>query len=353
MRAVSITGLLIVIMLFMISSFDDLTRLVNKPRSKSMSWWGSGRYPYGDLYGMSYLPQFKIAVPNEDIARLTHPQTPATQKNTDLYALSDSYLWGMLDHSELFSNINRVKYVISNTRNVQPVILDTTKRNVLLIEVVERNIRPLFSDSSYLSSFLYFYKPGEDTSKIRTAAYRAKFHFKFKIKEIDPNIEYNVWDYRFLSFFKEANAGFTYRYFGRTNKDVVLSDNGKQLFYSPTIDTASELSSFNKVTVKEINALVNNLNAAAAYYKKQGFDEVYLSMIPNAVTIMQPQYHGLAYNQLIPKLQNHPALQLKVINSYSVFKQSKSVLYLPNDTHWNYKGKQLWLNAFNEALIKR
>lgn len=352
MRAVFITGLLLVASLFIISSVDDLTRMVNGPRGRARTWWGTGRHPYGDLYSLSYLPNFRIPVPAEDVEQLTGAGLNTEDKTINLYALSDSYLWGLLDHPQLFNKVNQIKYVVSNTHNIQPIVLDTSKRNVLIMEVVERNVRPLFSDSLYLQSFLHFYKPGDDTSKIKTATYRARFHFKFKIKEIDNNIEYNVWDYRLFTPLKEAKAGFTYRYFNRTHKDVAVSADGKQLFYGPTVDTAGELSSFSKVSNAQLDDLVNNLNAAAAHYKKQGFKAVYLSVIPNPVTIMAPGFHGYRYNGLIPRLQQHPALELKVIDTYSAFVKSPLPLFLRNDTHWNLEGKKTWLGLVNDALRK-
>ena len=95
-----------------------------------------------------------------------------------------------------------------------------------------------------------------------------------------------------------------------------------------------------------------NLNATFEYYKKDGFDEVYLSIIPNPVTILQP----LNYNGLIPALQN--PIRLKgtfIIDMYSLFSQDPNPgrLYRIGDTHWSNMGIQVWLKYVNAELKKQ
>src|ERR1019366_8307496 len=97
----------------------------------------------------------------------------------------------------------------------------------------------------------------------------------------------------------------------------------------------------------EITHLVDNFNIIYDHYLANGFKEVYLSIIPNSATIVQPE----GYNNLIPFIQNNPHLRMKIIDAYTSFKQSAKLLYLPGDTHWNNAGKQIWVNMVNEKLI--
>ena len=98
--------------------------------------------------------------------------------------------------------------------------------------------------------------------------------------------------------------------------------------------------------------MVNRLNALNEYYKKLGFAEVYLSIIPNPVTILYPNYGGYKYNNLIPRIESNPKLKMKCISVYDDFKNSKYQVYQNSDTHWCFNGLNLWLNKFSDTLQK-
>ena len=127
---------------------------------------------------------------------------------------------------------------------------------------------------------------------------------------------------------------------------MVISEDRNFLFLRETVSLTDAGSSYVEVTDAEVRKLVSNFNTIYQHYKDNGFDEVYLSVIPNSATIMQPQ----GYNQLIPRLQRDPGLHMKIIDAYTRFSQSPDVLYQPGDTHWNLAGKQLWIDLVNETL---
>ncbi len=125
-----------------------------------------------------------------------------------------------------------------------------------------------------------------------------------------------------------------------------ISDEGDRLFLTETIDSKDICSSYSAITDEEYNNIRNNMNVLYDYYREEGFDEMYISVIPNPVTILEPE----GYNGLIPRLQNDTALRMKFIDVYSVFKETDKYIYRPGDTHWNDNGIQLWIQTVNDTL---
>ena len=146
----------------------------------------------------------------------------------------------------------------------------------------------------------------------------------------------------------ECKAALNYYVFNRASGDVVISKDRNMLFLKKTVGFEETGSSYAPIPPGQITQLVNNFNLISGYYRKSGFADVYLSIIPNPATIAQPQ----GYNDFIPLLQNDPRLHMKVIDIYSVFKNNPGEWYLPGDTHWYNKGKQAWLDVVNNVLVK-
>lgn len=348
-KIVAITVLLLMLILLVISSIDDVTRSIADYRYNSQRWWESEKFAYGDLYGLSYLPHFKIKNPKGKRNFISF-QTPEQFKDIDLYAMSDSYTWSLFEEPQLFYHVNKIQFAVFSDRQIIPVNLSRHKKNILILESSERNIRPLYQDTAYLTRFLNF-DLGEKNDKPKEAAKPIKkISLKFKLKDIDPNIEFNTWDYRLLSPLKELKAQLGYSLFNRVNHDVYVSDDEKYLLYAKTIDTVNLESAFKPIKQTELNQIISAMNKAYDYYKAKGFDEVYIAIIPNPVTILYPQYRGNTYNQLIPLIQNNKALKCKVIDAYTAFQASKMHLYSNSDTHWTYDGEKLWLSLLNKEL---
>ncbi|MBK9320363.1 MAG: hypothetical protein IPM91_17220 [Bacteroidetes bacterium] len=98
----------------------------------------------------------------------------------------------------------------------------------------------------------------------------------------------------------------------------------------------------------EFQRIVNTLNKTREHYKNHGFDEVYFSFVPNPVSVVNP---GMgAYNQLMPLLSNVDSSLFKKIDVYTLFKSNPKKYYAPNDTHWNSRGLQTWLDETNTEL---
>jgi hypothetical protein len=79
---------------------------------------------------------------------------------------------------------------------------------------------------------------------------------------------------------------------------------------------------------------------------------VYISIIPNPVTLLQPEH----YNGLIPRLQKTGLLNgMKMIDIYDAYSKASDpgALYRVGDTHWNNNGMQVWLKTVNAELKKQ
>jgi hypothetical protein len=348
-KILAVALLIIAVILLIISSIDDLTRAIASSRYDSTAWSGSEKYQYGDLYGLSYLAKFRVKKP-QGVNNLVKVDTITQTRNIDLYAMTDSYTWGILEEPALFNNVNHIKFAVSNERQILPVTLDKTKKNILILESSERNVRALFSDTAYLKRFLDVQQVAQQAQTTQVKEIPKKISLKFKIKEIDPNIEFNTWDYRFLTPIKQLKAQLTHKLFNRVNPDVYVSPDEKYLLYGQTIDTTYIQSSFKPIGKKELNNIINAINNTANYYKAKGFDEVYLAIIPNPVTVLYPTYQGNIYNQLIPLIQNNKTLKCKVVDAYAAFKGSNHQLFCTSDTHWNYNGEKLWVELMNREL---
>jgi hypothetical protein len=163
---------------------------------------------------------------------------------------------------------------------------------------------------------------------------------------INSNIEYNLFNYNLLSAPRKIKALLNYSYFDRASGDVVLSADKKYLLLKETVSKQSRSSSHAELTSVTINNVVIMLNNVYQHYKADGFDEVYLSIIPNPASILEPQL----YNGLIPAVQHSPLLQMKCIDIYTPFTKTKEEVYRHGDTHWNNKGMMMWVDEVNKAI---
>ena len=315
-------------------------------------WWGTYQYLNGDLVSMSYL-DFVTAfnVPNARYG-FKHPVYDGP-RNMALYLDGDSHTWHL--HDSDFAGLAAFHYFERNhgTR----YHLDTTQRNILLIEISERYLESYFSglhmfeevgdslQGKQAAMLMPLQKQGEAT---HAAGFMGLDEGLLFNKYINQNLQCNLFNYNFIMPMFEAKAALNYYVFNRASGDVVISDDRRFLFYKETVSHTDVGSSYYPVSPGEAAHIVDVLNTVYDHYRSAGFAEVYISIVPNSATIMQPQ----GYNGLIPMVQNDTRLKMKVIDIYSVFKRSDEVYFRPGDTHWNFKGKQLWLDTVNARLLR-
>jgi hypothetical protein len=231
--------------------------------------------------------------------------------------------------------------------------LDPHKKNILIIEIAERFARVEFE---LQETMRHFNKKKPDVSSLRLSdppIIYAKFpDLDIFNPDINRNLEFNLYGYRFWDQVKFAKASLTYYLFKRAVGNAVVSDDGDRLFLKETLAETGRSSSYYSFDQRELREMFKNLNATCAYYKADGFDEVYLSVIPNAVTILKPEN----YNGLIPSLQQADSLKcMRIIDMYSLFTKEPDPgkLFRIGDTHWSNDGIQIWLKTVNTELQKQ
>jgi hypothetical protein len=165
---------------------------------------------------------------------------------------------------------------------------------------------------------------------------------------LEANIEFNIFDYRFISPFKQAKAWITQKLFRRINKDVVLSPDNEYLLLNETIDTSLMSSSFKALDEKMVDSIANGLNVYAHKFRKMGFDTILLSIIPNPVSVLFPKMGD--YNNLASRVMNHPEIKMPVIDVLNDLRSAPFSTYFKSDSHWNENGFSIWQTRTNEVL---
>lgn len=294
-------------------------------------------YRFGDLYRLSALPQFKQEAPV-----CTSANRSSDTASTHLYLIGDSF-------SEP-QRLSKADFRVSHFQRVawdyqQRVQLDPAKRNVLLIESVERHIRDHFARP--VNELLI----DPDTSRTPTPKLplRQRISNEFHRSDMEERLETALFSRDWAFWFKELKATLTLNWFNRESSSVSLSRDHQNLFLRSDTDTSQTLhSSFAHINDKDIDILVDSLNSVAERYRRLGFDAVYLSVIPNKASILETN-RG-AYNHLIERIQQHPNLRVPTINTFEAFKKSPQSPYLTSDTHWNCEGRERWLNLVRQTI---
>jgi hypothetical protein len=321
---------------------------ITEKRDKD-AWYGTYQGMNGDLIGMSYLDfvkRFQLG-PKIPLKRTTY----TGEKNTVLYIHGDSYARKL--HDSVFAGVSVLHNIDRN--HGSSFTLDKTKRNILIIEVSERYIRPYFGGLQIFDEVYDSATHSKPQASLLTRRYDMQYASllpDFKVadlfnKNINQNLQCNLFNYSFIMPMFHWKAALNYYIFNRASGDVVISKDRNFLFYTETVSLTDIGSSYTTIPPEHIDMLINNFNLIYDHYKATGFDEVYLSMIPNSATINQPD----GYNGLIPHIQNSPELHMKLIDIYSTFKNVPGDYYYHGDTHWNPRGKQLWVNIVNDTLI--
>ena len=339
--------------ILVISFSNNLMKLFANFHNSKNSIFGSDKYRYGDLYGLSYLKDFKFEIDeNSNNVALIKYNTSAY----NLFIAGDSYLGRPFVKSDsIFCGVN--DYWYSNyVRETPPAIkLPDNQRNILVIETVERNLLT-FADTNVLSHIVVGNKNKIINKNIPTKLSFNNLYIDLTEKYVynpglNENLEYNLFDYRLFTPLKEFKANLNDKVFNRVNNDVVISPDRKYLFYAPTVDTTSWSSAFIKIEDADIERIVNSLNVLYKNYREAGFDEVYFSIMPNPVTILSPDIFGKEkYNKIITRIESNRNLNMPVIDVYELFKHVKMQIYFNSDTHWNANGFRLWVNEFNRRI---
>jgi hypothetical protein len=302
-------------------------------------------YRFGDLYRLSYLPDFKEKASKCPTSKAGNPE-----QNVNLFIIGDSFTEAERVNKNDF---NATNYTYTHWAKQADIQLDTSIRNILILETVERTFKEHFTQKAENFQLAGFNEKKGVSKKSWKRALVEKsdelITFCFP-KGTEERLEHTLFNYDFFLQFRELKAQLNHNIFGRIENKVVLSKDEKHLFYVEEAGTTDEHSAFYPVSQSEIDTFILNINETREAYLKAGFDEVYLSIIPNKVSILSPDLGK--YNHLIERIQADKKLQATIIDTYSDFKKSPDKIYLKSDTHWSCAGRDIWLEKVNKILKK-
>jgi hypothetical protein len=168
-------------------------------------------------------------------------------------------------------------------------------------------------------------------------------------KDLSRNLELLLFDDKLFTPVKTLKASINYKLFGRVTKEVAVSSDKKRLLMSITVDTTFRESGFRKLAGNELAQLAANLDRANKYYLSIGFKKVFLSVVPNAVSVYDEK--RMAYNHLLELVEH--SNRFPVISIFHKFKTAPVNLYYRSDTHWNPAGLDIWITQVNKTFNTR
>ena len=304
------------------------------------------QYSYGDLYNITNLRAFREDNFNANTS-LTDADKPRKRyTDVNLYTIGDSFT--DIDTS-YYAGGRNVHVWVGESPAVETV-LDKTKKNILVLEFIERvlqeRLRYTGNDNIYIKNGLvtpdHYHIPTKTEAEQNEETGWMLARFGHDINQRLEFLLFNNWPFR---WFKEAKARLLLDGFGRV-PGAVISQDKQHLFYQPEIDTAYNLSAFRPITKPKLDALVTNLNSIRQYYLQMGFDEVYVCLIPNKVTVLDPTYG--VYNHQIERIEANPRLQAPILSMIDTLRQYPGWYHL-GDGHWNKQGKRFWLRRVNQV----
>src|SRR5450432_69307 len=254
-KIASIFFIFIGLVLLIISSSKNLMKVISSKRSNLDGAFGTHRQASGDLVSMSYLDHVK-KFQDKDEEKYFRPAGDTGRRNIDLYIYGDSYLMYIPDSA--FGFINSYHF---GRRTYQDLNyhLDPHKKNILIIEYSERLTR---NELGKLDIFQHLKEKEKENTFLSLSSHQVRsaglVNLSIFSHEINSNLEFNLYGYRFLDQIKLAKVYLTYGLFKRAVGDVVISDDGSRLFLRQTLAPKDIVSSYYPVDRKEMGKMIRN-----------------------------------------------------------------------------------------------
>ena len=307
-------------------------------------------YQLGDLYRYSYLAEYK------DTAVHSPPLPVMKEKQKlSLFVIGDSFS-GPFEKGH-FPTAAHYSFANWNHLNQSDVLLhvDSNQYNVLVLQCSEKHILMRWEKNSYKPYLFPFDHERKDTVGFE---YRKKPEtFLQKTERLigrpavtEQNIGILLLSNPLVIQIKESKARLNRFLFQRIADEVEEYPEKKILIQRMTSDLKYKyMSSFRPHSNEEINAIAGNLGRMNQYYRRAGFDTVLIALVPNPISVIDPNYKGRTYNELLPRLESDVS-GLGVVSVYGKFQLGKESLFRKGDSHWNLAGEKIWLSALNQNL---
>ncbi|MDR6804103.1 hypothetical protein J2Y45_001372 [Dyadobacter sp. BE34] len=297
-------------------------------------------YQYGDLYKLSTLSEFRD--PRHQCTDYVPPARPKSAKKVHLYIIGDSFTEkGRVGLSDFPVD----EYTWVKWSDFLHIKLDTTQHNILLMESVERHFRQKFASSAItvlVPDSATFIQNGASSK------FMHQLDEAFKGSHTADRLDGFLFQNDFALRIKEWKSDFNHRFFDRTASGVTLVNNDRDVVYYMDTDTPEVTSSFTPMRETELDSIITNVNASRDFADSLGFDHVILSIIPNKVSVLSPDYG--VYNNLIERVYNHAKLDIPYIDVLGDFRRMGRSSYMKGDSHWTCEGQTIWLNKINALL---
>lgn len=349
-RIVAFVSLLFLAFVLIFGSSNEGMRLLSQRRYMRQDGWGADKFTFGDLYGLTYIKPFKMP---RDTSFVALPVLQTDSSKYKMHIIGDSYLYSFFSMDpRYFEKTGAVQFVRWSTPSPVPYRLATDKKNILLIECVERNFRNLMqvqeirnrievqpvakSEPQTSGLFRWF-------SQLNTSVKQTLYH-----PTLENNLEFLLFNLGIWAPFKELKSALNFYVFGRLDNDVRVSKNWKQLYLTQTVDPEKVGSSFYPTSDEEVGAYVAQLNEVEAYFKSKGFDQIIFSIIPNPVGVLNTE--NKRTNQIIQRIAAHPDWKGILVDPTLRLQKNAKDNFFPSDSHWNQRGAAIWLGQLNETL---
>ncbi len=352
-KLLAFLGFIFCVLTLYLTSSNTGMKWITRDRYSRVGAFGADKYLYGDLYGLTYLSQFK-KIKDTNFVSLPAIVQKSNSDTAKLFILGDSYLYSFFkEDPRYYVGINQVQFIRWSVANPLEILPSKNKKNILLIESVERNMSGLFNLSSV--------KARLDRAEATNSELNARQKIAFFASEIDrvikenlyhqsleANIEFAWFNFGFWEPLKEFKADFNLNFFGRVDKEVAISKDQNFLYLAETLNPAHVGSSFSDLSEAQLKSHVSELNAIQEYYQAKGFDEVIFSIIPNPVSVLKTE--NKADNRLIQRIKSHPDFKGKLIDATEGLSKNAASNFFTSDSHWNQRGAKIWLDQLNSQL---
>ncbi|MBC8155127.1 MAG: hypothetical protein H7Z72_19735 [Bacteroidetes bacterium] len=326
--------------LYVLSFMPSTVQNLVMARHRLPAWnpLASDKLRFGDLYGISFLSAFRLPYQNQ--ATRVGPAEGGARYSVRL--LGDSYMAVSRIRTAAFSGadtltLGGIDEVLMGKSTVPPV----DSRSILVLESTERLMRYRFGADTAVATAV---DPEANLPWLQQQTLRLIRGF---CRNPSTDLEYMVFDYGLFRPLKETRADLTYRWFGRISDGVGLAADGQRLYLKETIDDDKH-SAFTRLDSAEVRLMVDKLNRVGQLARQQGYRAVFLSIVPNPVSVIEPGRGP--YNHLVERVEQHPDLKLGVISLYDRFRADGRRYYHPSDSHWNQAGVDAWVLTMNQLF---
>ncbi|MEY4273504.1 MAG: hypothetical protein RL638_452 [Bacteroidota bacterium] len=332
--------------ILMVASSQSGMAWLTSVRYSPTSILHSDKYTYGDLYGISYFPEFKKY---KDTLAVQKPVLSSNEKDLELYVVGDSYFYSSFKlDPDYFERAKSLQFYKWDHQPVQPVELSKNPtRKVLLVESVERNVLNLVKLDNIKSVFdgRVREKSTSGLDKMNSVISDWLYH-----PTLEANLSFALFDISIFSGLKEWKSKFNQAIFGRSPVGVTLAKTKDFLYLEQTVDPNATGSSFKPVRDDEYRALIHEMGLIQSYARTKGFDDVIFTYIPNPSSVLLTE--GKPYNQFVPTIASMSQSKFLFIDPTNLLRVNANQNFFRNDSHWNPKGAKIWLDLSNQLLLR-